>query len=143
MPTSRNIISGFLAAEYVVGIVNIANAQQSPTDVSTLQRAKGCKSDISRFGYFGNPTPGAGTISTANDGGWCWLDLSMTSTNTYVVPGVTVVQPPQHGTMISGGVDTDHKRLRLAYKPMVGFLGLIALVSVYNSHLVRSMSMLP
>jgi hypothetical protein len=108
---------------YVIGTVSIANAQQSPTDVNTLQEAKVCAKTISKFG-FTNPTPGAGTISMANDGGWCWLQLSMISNNTYVIPGVTVTQPPRHGTMISGGVDTSAgKRLRLAYKPVAGFSG--------------------
>jgi hypothetical protein len=101
-----------------------AMAQQNAPTVSGLQRANNCGGAIGRFGFFGNPTPAQGTITMANDGGWCWIQFSFVAGNMYVVPDITTTRSPRHGTLVSGGLDTGSgKRVRLAYKPAAGFAG--------------------
>jgi hypothetical protein len=105
----------------VIGLPPGAMAQQSP--VATLQRAKDCKGSMSKFG-FGNPTDGQGKISMVNDGGWCWVQFTMIIRGNYMVPDLTTTQPPQHGTLLTGGVDADgHPHVRYAYRPAPGFVG--------------------
>jgi hypothetical protein len=78
---------------------------------------------MGRFG-FGNPTPGQGTIEMVNDGGWCWIDFGVISYNLRIVPDLTTTRPPQHGTVLTGGIiKGERKTVRYAYKPAPGFAG--------------------
>jgi hypothetical protein len=105
----------------VIGLPPGAMAQQ--TALATLQRAKDCQSSMSKFG-FGNPSPGQGKISMVNDGGWCWVQFYTVDRGMYMVGGLTTTQPPQHGTLLTGGVDANgHKEVRYAYRPAPGYVG--------------------
>jgi hypothetical protein len=110
---------GLIVVAVITRAGAIAQAQQNPTSLDNLKRAQSCEGSIPRFG-FGNPTPPAGTINMNNDGGWCWAQFGYVSGSRYMVPPLQTTQPPQHGTVLTGGVND---KVRFAYKPFPGFAG--------------------
>ena len=119
MALSRCKLVGLAVVAIFAGCDAVSQAQQNPTSLDNLKRAQNCDGSIPRFGN-GNPTPPAGTINMNNDRGWCWAQFSFVSGNRYIVPPLQTTQPPQHGTLMTGGVND---RVRFAYRPFPGFVG--------------------
>jgi hypothetical protein len=116
---SNSKLTGLVVVAVLAGSPLIPRAQNTPNSLATLQRAAGCVGHMPKYG-FGNPTPPVGTITMTNDGGWCWVDIGMMSGGQYYIPELRTLQAPQHGTILTGGVNN---RVRFAYKPSTGFIG--------------------
>jgi hypothetical protein len=86
-----------------------------------LPAAPSCQSSLPLFGHQkGEYMAPHGTMSMANDGGWCSLQFAQQFRYLPMVPSVSVSEPPAHGTVRAEDMKD---RVAVAYQPAPGFVG--------------------
>jgi hypothetical protein len=99
---------------------------QNRAELEGLRPAHDCSATLPTFGRFpGGPReviyiPPNGSISMANDGGWCWIQTeAIWERQLYTAP-LQVTQPPTHGSVVVGSFGG---QFRIAYQPAPRYLG--------------------
>ena len=99
-----------------------AGACQSPSEIDKLTISSKCNTPPKQVGTL---LPNYHTaMTTNNDGGWCWADVTQTrpAQPLYLSSAyVTVSTPPNHGRIKIGAMPDF--RIRIAYQPDDGFIG--------------------
>lgn len=89
--------------------------------IAGLPPAHDCAAALPIFGHMGEDyTAPHGSMELSNDGGWCLLQFTQTFRQIYIVPSVSVVDPPAHGQVVAQRLSG---RIALAYRPATGFTG--------------------
>ena len=91
------------------------------TPMSGMTAAASCVVSLPWFGHqdldYAAPH---GTITMADDGGWCALQFVQVFRELSIVPGISVVAVPNHG---EARAERLPERLAVVYRPTLGFIG--------------------
>ena len=107
-----------VSAILLVLLANVAWAQSSDTAAS-LPQSKTCSAEDGGWSVPGG-TPGIGTITMNNDGGWCGQQLGVEFNDVVFGGAMHLSKRPEHGMV---AIVQHAKYTEVAYKPDEGYSG--------------------